>query len=122
MPEKKKKTREKSLQPAEAPADHKTAFYEKVLDEAEKIDFAAALGDSSIDDEIALLKVKIKAVIEKDPENIQLILQAANMLARLVKTRYSINKEQKKGFRDALENVIKDIAVPLGIAVINKKL
>jgi hypothetical protein len=120
MPEKKTGKTDKNtglVKAAAARAD----FYQKVLDKAEQIDFAVALGDSGIDDEIALLKVKIKAVVEKDPDNLKLILEATNLLAKLVKTRYSINREQKKGFKDALQNVIKEIAVPLGIAMINKK-
>ncbi len=97
-------------------------FYAKVLDKAEKLDFTTALEDNSLDSEIALLKIKIKELVEKDPENLKLFLQAADMLGRLMRTRYTITREQKKGLKDALQNVIKDIAVPLGIAVINKKL
>lgn len=100
----------------------KNQFYSKVLDEAEALDFAVALGDDSLDDEIALLKTKIKTLVEKDPDNLELLLQATNMLAKLMKTRYSITREQKKGLKDALQNVIRDIAVPLGVAVISKKL
>jgi hypothetical protein len=95
----------------------KHGFYSKVLDEAEKLDFETASDVNGIDDEIALLRVKIKSVLEKDPENVKLIMQATNTLAGLVKTRYNITKEQRKGLRDAITNVIKDIAIPLGISV-----
>jgi len=95
----------------------KHGFYSKVLSEAEKLDFESASGVNGIDDEIALLRVKIKSVLEKDPENIKLIMQATNTLAGLVKTRYNITKEQRKGLKDAIKNVIKDIAIPLGISV-----
>jgi hypothetical protein len=95
----------------------KHGFYAKVLDEAEKLDFESASGVNGIDDEIALLRVKIKSVLEKDPENIKLIMLATNTLAGMVKTRYNITKEQRKGLREAIANVIKDIAIPLGISV-----
>ena len=101
----------------------KHGFYSKVLDEAEQLDFELATGVNGIDDEIALLRVKIKSVLEKDPENINLIMQATNTLARLVKTRYGISREQKKGLKEAIGNVLRDVAVPLGIgigAAINK--
>jgi hypothetical protein len=84
-----------------------------VLDEAEKVDFAAAWGNDTIDDEIALLKVKIKAIVEKDPENIQLIMQATDLLAKLVKTRYNITKKQEKSLGEAFRNAIRDIVIPL---------
>ncbi len=101
----------------------KHGFYSKVLDEAEQFDFELAAGVEGIDDEIALLRVKIKSILSNDPENIKLIMQATNALARLVKTRYNITKDQKKGLKEAIGNVLRDVALPLGIgigATINK--
>jgi len=101
----------------------KHGFYSKILDEAEQLDFQLASGVEGIDDEIALLRVKIKSLLEHDPENISLIMQATNTLARLVKTRYNIGKEQRKGLKEAIGNVLRDVALPLGIgigATINK--
>ena len=95
----------------------KHGFYSKVLDEAEQLDFELASGVEGIDDEIALLRVKIKSLIAHDPENIKLIMEATNTLARLVKTRYNITKEQKKGLKEAIGNVLRDIALPLGIGI-----
>jgi len=100
----------------------KHGFYSKVLDEAEKLDFESASGVDGIDDEIALLRVKIKSALERDPENIRLIMQATNALAGLVKTRYRINKEQRQGLREAIGNVLKDVAIPLGISIGTKAL
>ena len=95
----------------------KHGFYSKVLDEAERLDFELASGVEGIDDEIALLRVKIKSILENDPENIKLIMQATSALARLVKTRYNITKEQKKGLKEAIGNVLRDVALPLGIGI-----
>jgi len=95
----------------------KHGFYAKVLDEAEQLDLELATGVEGIDDEIALLRVKIKSILEKDPENIRLLAAATDALSRLVKTRYNITKEQKKGLKEAIGNVLKDIALPLGIGI-----
>jgi len=95
----------------------KHGFYSKVLDEAEQLDFELAAGVEGIDDEIALLRVKIKSILENDPENIKLIMEATNTLARLVKTRYNITKEQRKGLKEAIGNVLRDVALPLGIGI-----
>ena len=95
----------------------KHGFYSRVLDEAEQLDFELATGVEGIDDEIALLRVKIKTILENDPENIKLIMQATNALARLVRTRYNISKEDKKGLKEAIGNVLRDIALPLGIGI-----
>ncbi len=101
----------------------KHGFYAKVLDEAEQLDFELATNLEGIDDEIALLRVKIKSILENDPENIRLIMQATNTLARLVRIRFNVSKEDKKGLKEAIGNVLRDVALPLGIgigATINK--
>lgn len=95
----------------------KHGFYSRVLDEKERADFEMATCVEGIDGEIALLRVKIKSLVERDPENMRLIMQAINTLERLVRTKYSIGKEDKKGLRGAVANVLKDIALPLGIGV-----
>jgi len=95
----------------------KHGFYSKVLDEAEQLDFELATGVEGIDDEIALLRIKIKSILENDPENIKLIMQATNALARLVRTRYNISKADKKGLKEAIGSVLRDVALPLGIGI-----
>ena len=95
----------------------KHGFYSKVLDEAEQLDFELATDVEGIDDEIALLRVKIKSILEKDPENINLIMQATSALAGLLRTRYNISKEDKKGLKEAIANVLRDVALPLGIGI-----
>ena len=88
-----------------------------MLDEAEQLDFELAVGVEGIDDEIALLRVKMKSLLEHDPENIKLIMQATNTLAGLVKTNYKITKEQRKGLKEAIGNVLREVALPLGIGI-----
>lgn len=96
----------------------KHGFYSKILDEAEQLDFELASGVEGIDDEIALLRVKIKSILYHDPENIKLVMQVTNTLVKLVKTRYNITREQRKGLKEAIGNVLRDVALPLGIAVV----
>jgi len=95
----------------------KRDFYVRVLDEAERLAFELAAGVEGIDDEIALLRVKIKSILEHDPENVKLIMQATNALERLIRTRYKITKEQRKGLKEAIGNVLREVALPLGIGI-----
>ncbi len=95
----------------------KHGFYSRVLDEAEQLDFELATSVEGVDDEIALLRVKIKSLVARDPENLKLIMQAITTLARLVRTKYNIGREDKKGLREAIANVLRDIALPLGIGI-----
>ena len=96
----------------------KPSFYEQALNEAEKLELQEALDVNGIDQEIALLRIKLRELIESQPDRLDLHLQAASTIARLVRTRYMITKEQKKSLKEAITKVITDIAVPLGVKVL----
>jgi hypothetical protein len=99
------------------PKAAKPGFYASVLDEADKYDFELAAGVNGLDDEIALLRMQIKSLLEREPENIRYIVQATNTLIRLVKARYDISQEDRKGLKEAIGNVLKEVALPLGIGI-----
>jgi len=101
----------------------KPGFYARALDDAEQLDFELASGVEGIDGEIALLRLEIKkAIMGGDPKNLELLVKATNALERLIRTKYKITKEQGKGLKEAIGNVIRDIALPLGIGIVTKKL
>ena len=93
----------------------KHGFYSQALNEAERLELEQAGGVDGLDEEIAILRVKLKNLLENHPENIELALEAANTIARLVRTRYNITKEQKKSLKEAITKVLTEIAIPLGI-------
>ena len=92
-------------------------FYRQVLDEAERIEFEEASEIEGLDEEIALLRLKLRELVERQPDRVDLHLEAANIIARLVKTSYQINKEQKKSLKEAIAKVLTEVALPLGIGV-----
>lgn len=114
MPRQEKK--KKGAQPDNTNA-LKHGFYSKALDDAEKMDMEQASGVEGIDDEIALLRVKIKSLLEKDPENIMLILQATNTLAGLVRTRYNITPKQDKDLKVSIGNVFREVGMTIGMNI-----
>ena len=44
----------------------------------------------------------------------------ANTIAGLVRTRYNITKEQKKSLKEAITNVLTEVALPLGLKSLSK--
>lgn len=90
-------------------------FYSKALDESEKLQLEEARGIDGLDEEIAILRIKLRELLDTDPHNIELALEAANTIARLVRTRYNITKEQKRSLKEAITNVLTEIAIPLGV-------
>jgi len=92
-------------------------FYGRALDEAEKLELEEASHIEGIDEEIALLRVKLRELLQEQPERIDLHFEAANIIARLVRTRYQITREQKKSLKEAIQKVLTEVAVPLGVGV-----
>ena len=92
-------------------------FYSRVLDEEEQADFEQATGVEGIDQEIALVRVKIKSLVAREPENTKLIMQGVGTLEKMVRTKFKIGKEDKQGLREAITNVLKDVAIPLGLGL-----
>ncbi len=92
-------------------------FYSNVLDEAGIKDFWQATQVEGIDTEIALLRVKLKSVIRHDPDNVKLIILATESIARLLKVKYNIGKRDKQGLKEAIGNVLRDIALPIGVDI-----
>ena len=76
--------------------DSLRSFYSRDLDEAEKLELLEASHVEGIDEEIALLRVKLRQLLAEQPERIDLHFEAANVIARLVRIRYQITKGQKK--------------------------
>ena len=95
----------------------KHGFYSRALTEAEKIELDEAALVEGLDQEIALLRIKLRELVENEPERIDLHFEAANTIAKLVKTRYQISKEQKRSLKEAIAKVLTEVAVQLGIGV-----
>ena len=97
--------------------DTKAGFYSRALSAAEQLELEDACHVEGVDDELALLRVRLRSLSEESPERIDLQLDLANAIARLVKTRYQISSEQKKSLKEAIARVLEEVAVPLGIGI-----
>jgi hypothetical protein len=101
-------------------SSEKHDFYSKVLDEVDKADLEEAAKIEGIDDEIALMRVSLRKLIEQYPENIEVQMRVINTLTRLIRTKYNISKEQRKSLKEAITKVLTEVAIPLGVKFIPK--
>jgi hypothetical protein len=90
-------------------------FYLPALDDVAALKLEEARGVEGLDEEIALLRFKLRELLQERPGEVDLHLRAATVLANLVKVRYAVTKEEKKGLKDAITRVITELAVPLGV-------
>ncbi|MBM4389310.1 MAG: hypothetical protein FJ088_16365 [Deltaproteobacteria bacterium] len=88
-------------------------FYSKTLtpEQQEALQDAAVV--DGIDQEIAVLRVKIASILENAPQNIDVLILAMSLLARLLQTKQLIDKKDQHKLGEAFQNVLRNIAVPL---------
>ena len=72
------------------------SFYEGALDEAEKNSVQLAREVEGIDEEVALLRLRLRTVIAKKPEDFPLMLRGLEALRRLVEVRFRLGEEESE--------------------------
>jgi hypothetical protein len=89
---------------AAARAGRRTArnFYREALDEAERLELERAGEIEGLDDEIALLRLRLRRAIEEHPEDMQLFVKGLEILVRAVGTRYRLSAKARRDLADNL--------------------
>lgn len=82
----------------------KHGFYSTALGKDRRSDFRRAKKVIGIDDEIALLRMEIKSLIEKDTPDRRLIAQDIKILASLESARLDMRKKNGGDMLDAVRN------------------
>jgi len=77
-------------------------FYRQSLDRAERLDLEQAQEIEGLDDEIALMRVRLKRAVEEHPEDVQLLVKGLDILVRAVGARYRLSPKSRK---DLAENL-----------------
>ena len=93
----------------------RVGFYSYALGEAERLELEEAREIEGLDDEIAILRLRLRDLLVDEPDRLDLHLKMAESIAKLVKTRYNISKEGKRSLKAAITKVLTEIALPLGI-------
>ena len=78
-------------------------FYSKRLTLEQQEAFQSAKNLSSLDDEIAILRLKIDSILANDPQNYRVLMQALSLLARLLQAKILIDKNNPHKESKAIE-------------------
>jgi len=92
-------------------------LYSKALDEAESLQLEDAAAIEGLDAEIAIIRIRLRRLLGDCPDRLDLQLDAANTITRMVKTKYQISQGQRKGLKDAISKVLEEVAAPLGLGI-----
>jgi len=95
----------------------KRDFYMAVLDAADRILFPAALQIEDLDQEIALLRLKLRKLMKAKRKTFdpKLMVRSMDMLNRLVSTRYRISKGAQRDLAASLAAVLQGVRSELGL-------
>lgn len=87
----------------------KPVFYTDSLDTAEQAQMGEAMEMEGLDEEIALLRVRLRRVLEEQPEDTEFLLKGIALLAKLLATRYRLSSKAEDDLYQNLVGVIKGV-------------
>ena len=90
-------------------------FYSKVLSPEDRKVLEEAAGLHGLDQEIALLRMKILSILAEEPQNHFVLLMAVTALTRLLKARQAMLKDDPQALEEKLEHALKMAAGAVGI-------
>lgn len=90
-------------------------FYSSALTEAEQARLPEAKEVEGLDEEIAMLRVKLASLIESQPENMTLLLRGIALLVRAAKVRYSLSPKAEDDLYQSVLGVLRGVGGALGL-------
>ena len=92
----------KEKRPAGAPRGNQNArkhgLYSRVLDEAQRLQLVKASAVKGLDEEIAIMRVKLLTLLDEYPQRIELQMRVIAVITRMVSIRFNINAAIDKCF------------------------
>ena len=91
----------------------KQGFYAQALSEAERVLLPGAREIEGLDEEIALLRVKLSTALAEHPDNMPLMLRSVDLLVKAVGAEYRLSKKSQDNLAEAIDGVLKEIGAAL---------
>ena len=85
------------------------SFYEPALAAAEREDLDEARTVEGLDEEIALLRLRLRQAIEDNPDDFLLMTKGIEMLVKAVNARYRLSKQDAATLSDHLAAALRGI-------------
>ena len=84
-------------------------FYAQALREAERPLLPQARELEGLDEEIALLRVRLCQALKEKPEDMELLLKGVGMLVRAVSARYRLSQKAEEDLYQSVLGVLRGI-------------
>lgn len=96
------------MAPRKAPARVR-GFYDDALTEAERLQLAKARRVEGLEEEIAVLRVRLFTALKERPEDLDLLRQGVALIVRAVATQYRLSPKARKDLADRMAAVLNSI-------------
>ena len=84
-------------------------FYSDSLTEAERERLPAAREMEGLDEEIAVLRVRLMTALNDHPEDFRLLSQGVEMLVKAVAAQYRLSPKARRDLADHITNVLNSL-------------
>ncbi|MFQ5879777.1 MAG: hypothetical protein ACE5IZ_06375 [Dehalococcoidia bacterium] len=84
-------------------------FYRQALSEAERLELDAARQVEGLDEEIALLRLRLRRALVDHPEDMQLMTKGMELLVKAVAAKYRLPPRARRDLADNLAAVIENV-------------
>ena len=88
-------------------------FYDEALTEAQREELPAAKQVEGLDEEIALIRLRLRSALEQHPQNLTLMLKGIELLVKALSARYRLKKDDKTALSESLRRTLEEIGGPL---------
>lgn len=92
------------------------AFYERGLSEAERDDLAEARGVHGLAEEAALLRVRLREVLEQHPEDWDVLLSGVRLLVNVLLAQHRLTGQQAEDLTASVASVLEQFTGVVGDA------
>ncbi|MEE9324178.1 MAG: hypothetical protein V3U90_01295 [Dehalococcoidia bacterium] len=84
----------------------RNGFYSTILSEAERVLLSQAQEAEGLDEEIALLRLRLKNHLEEHPDDLSLLLRGMETLVKMVGANYRLSKKSRDDLSEAIHGVL----------------
>jgi hypothetical protein len=84
-------------------------FYSDALSEAEQLLLEIAREMEGLDEEIAVLRVRLRKALDERPEDLRLLTHGVDMLVKAVAAQYRLSPKARRDLSDHLSNLLNSL-------------
>jgi hypothetical protein len=105
--------RREGRRPTSFPAGRAKGFYRSALSEAERLALTEAVEMRGLDDEIAVLRVKLRTALEENPQDVKLMFKGLELLVKALAARFRLSQRAEDELSEKVEAVLRDVGAPM---------